>query len=161
MQHKKTNKILIIAVALIWGVVLYKFSVPYLMTTDTVVIADVLVKPPQAILRKRDTFNLMIPLRDPFLGSTTSAKKSVVISSKPTKTTRSKPVASKNWPKIAYLGFVKSQTSASKLGLLRVDGVLKRVRKGATVGSIRIKDISDDHIAIQMGKDVKDFRKKN
>ncbi|GAA3508216.1 hypothetical protein GCM10022393_18680 [Aquimarina addita] len=158
MQKKKINKILIIAVALIWGVVTYKFAAPYFMTTDTVVTADVLVKPSQTFLRKKDTFRLTIPERDPFLGKIRREKKKVITtSSKPRKVSKVK--SSKPWPKIEYLGFVKSKESTSRLGLLRVNGILKRVRNRSQVGDIIVKKISKDKISIQFQKEIKDFRK--
>ncbi|MFD2561880.1 hypothetical protein [Aquimarina rubra] len=162
MQKKKINKVLIIAVALIWGVVLYKFAAPYFLTNDVVVTADALVSPPKILLRKKDTFNLNIPTRDPFLGKTISKRKSVVSApSRPQKVSRPKMPVSKNWPRIEYLGFIKSKESTSRLGLLRVNGTLKRVRNGAKIQDIIIKNISEDMISIQFGKDTKDFRKQN
>ncbi|WP_299242521.1 hypothetical protein [uncultured Aquimarina sp.] len=162
MQKKKINKVLIIAVALIWGVVIYKFAAPYFLTNDVVVTADALVNPPKIFLRKKDTFNLNIPNRDPFLGKTMSKRKpKVFVSSKPEKKSRSKTVVSKNWPRIEYLGFIKSKESTSRLGLLRVNGVLKRVRNGADVQGVKVKSISLDKITLQFQKDVKDFKKAN
>ncbi len=163
MQKKKVNKILIIAVALIWGVVLYKFAAPYFTTTDTVITADVLVKPPQTFLRKKDTFGLSIPERDPFLGKVFKErkKKATNNTSKPKKTSKRTTVIPQNWPKVQYLGFVKSQTSTSRLGLVRINGVLKRVRKGDKVKDITIKQVKEDFISIQFLKNTKDFKKIN
>ncbi|WP_299311231.1 hypothetical protein [uncultured Aquimarina sp.] len=162
MQKKKINKILIIAVALIWGVVIYKFAAPYFLTNDVVVTADALVSPPKIFLRKKDTFNLNIPNRDPFLGKTLNKRNaSVFIPSRPQKKSRSKTVASKSWPRIEYLGFIKSKESSSRLGLLRVNGVLKRVRSGADMQGVKVKTISEDKITLQFQKDVRDFRKAN
>ncbi|SEK30231.1 hypothetical protein SAMN04487910_0200 [Aquimarina amphilecti] len=162
MQKKKVNKILIIAVSLIWGVVLYKFAAPYFLTNDIVVTADTLVSPPKLILRKKDTFDLNIPHRDPFLGKIKKQKRAKVVTSlRSAKKNQSSKNMPKNWPRIEYLGFIKSQKSKSKLGLLRIDGILKRVRKGDEVQGIKIKNISQDNISIQLGKDTRDFGKLN
>ena len=163
MQKKKVNKVLIIAVALIWGVVLYKFAAPYFTTTDTVITADVLVKPPQTFLRKKDTFSLVIPERDPFLGKISKQNKrpTTITTPKPKRTPKPTSVIPQNWPKIQYLGFVKSKTSTSRLGLVRVNGILKRIRKGDRVKNITIKKIEEDLISIQFQKETKDFRKLN
>lgn len=162
MQKKKINKALIIAVALIWGVVIYKFAAPYFLTNDVVVTADALVSPPKIFLRKKDTFNLNIPDRDPFLGKTISKRKTTVsVPSRPQKKSRSKTVVAKNWPRIEYLGFIKSKESTSRLGLLRINGVLKRVRNGADIQGVKVKTISQDKITLQFQKDIKDFLKSN
>ncbi|MDY8138475.1 hypothetical protein [Aquimarina sp. 2201CG5-10] len=162
MQKKKLNKVLIAAVALIWGVVIYKFAAPYFMSEETVITADVLVKPPETFLRKKDTFNLIIPERDPFLGKTIRVKKAVAaVTSKKQRIQRPKSTTIKDWPKIEYLGFVKSKESKSKLGLLRVNGRLKRVRNGARIGDLKIKKIKDTQVIIQFQNETKDFYKVN
>ncbi|WP_378175211.1 hypothetical protein [Aquimarina sp. SS2-1] len=162
MQKKKINTILIIAVALIWAVVLYKFAAPYFLTNEVVVTADALVSPPKVLLRKKDTFDLDIPNRDPFLGKIITKRKSLPpVSSTPKKSTRAKTLMTQNWPRIEYLGFIKSKESTSKLGLLRVNGVLKRVRKGASIQDVVIKNIAEDKIVIQLGKDIRNFGKQN
>lgn len=163
MQKKKLNKILIVAVALIWGVVIYKFAAPYFLSEDVVITADALVGKPQILLRKKDTFKLSIPDRDPFLGKSLKVrKKTVAVSSVPKKkVSRPKVNISNNWPRVEYLGYIKSKQSISRLGLLRLDGVLKRVRRGAEVKGIRVKDISEDKISLQLGKDIREFNKQN
>ncbi|MBQ4821398.1 hypothetical protein [Aquimarina sp. MMG016] len=161
MQKKKINTILIIAVALIWAVVLFKFISPYFTSADTVITADVLVKPAKAFMHKKDTFNLSIPKRDPFLGKSTGVKKKVVASSKPRKVSRPKVSQIKNWPRIEYLGFVKSSKSTSRLGLLRINGVLKRVRNGSQVGDVSVKIINENYISVVFQREVKDFDKIN
>ena len=162
MQKKKINKVLIIVVALIWGVVIYKFITPYFLNNDAVVItADALVNPSKVVIQKKDTVQLMIPERDPFLGKTIRKVKTAI--SKPVqskKKQQSKTVTATTWPSIEYLGFIKSKNSTSKLGLVRINGVLKRVRSGAEIRGVIIKSIAEEKIVIQLGKDIKDFFKK-
>lgn len=162
MQKKHINKILIIAVALIWSLVMYKFATPYFSATDTVITADVLVNPKRNFIRKKDTFHLEIPDRDPFLGKITSSKKRKIVKevSKPIKKSSNKKKEKiTTWPKITYLGFVKSQKKTSKLGLVRINGVLKRVRKGMEISGVKIKKVEENLITIQFQKESRDFKK--
>jgi len=162
MQKKKINKVLIAAVALIWGVVVYKLAGKFFTIEEPVITAEVLVKPLQNFLRKKDTFQLKVPDRDPFLGKLTVVRKKKTTKPIVKPSVRRGPVAPiKNWPRIEYLGFVKSAKSSSRLGLLRIDGVLKRVRKGAEVKGVMIKSIEEDKISILFQKEVKDFAKMN
>lgn len=162
MQKKKLNKILILAVALIWGVVVFKFAAPYFTPTETVITADVLVKPSKVFLQKKDTFNLELPQRDPFLGKSVRVKKTKTSVAKPIKKVRKPSVPSnKNWPRIEFLGFVKSSKSKSRLGLVRINGTLKRVRNGSKIGEVTVVKIEERQISLSFQKETKTFNKAN
>lgn len=160
MHKKRLNIILIVSVTLIWGVLLFKFVSPYFKQTDTVITADVLVKKTIVVTQNKDTVNLYFPQRDPFLGI--SAK--VIRKKNPTKVVRKittkvavKPIT---WPKIEYLGFVKSKTNAKRLGLIRIDGTLYRVNKNEIMKGLRIVLIDKVSILVMNGKEKKYFKKK-
>ena len=162
MQKKNINKVLIGAVALIWGVVLYRFAAPYFGASDTAINTDLFVAPPISFIKKKDTFDLQLPQRDPFLGKSIKPRK-VVSSpvSKPKSSTKKKtqPTVRKSWPRVEYLGFVKSSKNASRLGLVRVNGVLKRVRKGDLIRDIKVVKIEEEEITLSFQKDIKSFKK--
>lgn len=157
MDKKKLNTLLIIAVSCIWGIVLYKFIAPYFTKTGTPFIQEVPTKPLVAKIRKKDTVALSFPERDPFLGKTV-AKTKTPTKKNPKKRPRtiSKPVL---WPKIEYLGFVKSSNSKGRLGLVRIDGKLYRVNTNIEVNGLRIKKIANDVMIILNGKEERHFKK--
>ena len=159
MDKKKLNTILIVAVACIWGIVLYKFIAPYFAETESEYLAEIPTEIPLVKVRKKDTVVLAFPERDPFLGRVFSVRSKTKkpkkrTSKRPPKTT--KPIL---WPKIAYLGFVKSKKSKSPLGLLRIDGKLHRVNRNAVVAGLKIKQITTDEIQIINGKEERSFPK--
>ena len=161
MQKKIVNKILIGAVALIWGVVLYKFSVPFFAVDTPVITSDVLVKPSELLAMKKDTFRLTVPERDPFLGTIARKKqiKPVTSIKKQAKTNTVKTVSNITWPRVQFLGYVKSGSSKLKLGLVRVNGTLKRVRKGDEVSELKVISISDAEITMNFNGENKNFKK--
>jgi len=160
MPKKRLNTILIIAVTLIWGVLLFRFISPYFKQTDTVITADVLAKKTIIVTKKKDTVNLHFPQRDPFLGVTTTVPKkknpTTNVVRKKTTVSTLKPVT---WPKIEYLGFVKSKASTRRLGLIRINGVLHRVNKNEVVEGLKIVQIDKDSILVVNGKEKKYFNK--
>jgi hypothetical protein len=155
MDKKKVNTLLIIAVSCIWGIVLYKFIAPYFAKTEAIFISEVPTKPLVAKVRKKDTVALSFPERDPFLGKpVTKTQKAKKAKKKPR--TVSKPVL---WPKIEYLGFVKSNSSKGRLGLVRIDGKLYRVNTNMEVNGLRIKKIANDVMVLLNGKEERHFKK--
>ncbi|NHF58991.1 hypothetical protein FK220_006550 [Flavobacteriaceae bacterium TP-CH-4] len=160
MDRKKINTILIVAVVAIWGIVLYKFIASYLTDPDAGPIAEIPTKPAIAAIRKKDTVTLNFPERDPFLGTvvTKSKPKAPAVRKSVTRKPKSpsKPVL---WPKIEYLGFVKSSASKGRLGLVRIDGRLHRVNAGTEVNGLRIRKISKDALVIMNGKEERSFGK--
>lgn len=159
MSRKKINIILIVAVLFIWSVVLYKFVTPFFTEMGPVLTTENLIVQSKKVIRKKDTVNLSFPERDPFLGKV-KVKKKLVSNSTPSVKSRSantlKPV---QWPKIEYLGFIKSNKSKGRLGLLRVDGVLHRVYKNTNVNNLKIIVIGDAEVLVKIGSEEKKIKK--
>ncbi len=163
MEKKKLNKVLIGVVFLIWGIVVYKLCLPYLNTTETIVTADVLAVPYLKSKQKKDTFQIKTLRRDPFLGKVIKKRKSQTstktkVKKRIPKISNTKP---KEWPKIEYLGYVKSNTNTSKLGLLRINGILKRVKNGTEFKGISIKKIEKEQIVVEFQREVRNIHKNN
>jgi len=115
---------------------------------------------PLTKIQKKDSITLHISDRDPFLGRSIVKKKNKMqpvkkVAKRPT--TNLKPIL---WPKVQYLGFVKSKNSKGKLGLVRIDGKLHRVKQNAELSGLRIKRITDDSLVILNGKEERIFTKK-
>ncbi len=160
MDKKKINTILILAVASIWGVLLYKFVASLFVDKDYVAVAEIPIAEPLVKVGKKDTVQLHFPDRDPFLDQKTFAiktpKKKVAKRNVKQNTKPLKPIT---WPKIQYLGFVKSNSSKSRLGLVRIGEKLHRVNTNEQVDGLRIKKITNDEIVVLNGKDERIFAK--
>ena len=158
MSKKKINTILIVAVASIWSVILYKFIAPYFSNTNVEFIAEVPINNSVLKIQKKDTINLFFPERDPFLGKTSVKVQPKINTSKKAIKRQSilKPIL---WPKIQYLGFVKSNNSSSRLALVRIDGKLHRVKNNAKVVGLKVKKINNDVLIMKNGKEERSFKK--
>lgn len=159
MDKKKLNTILIIAVACIWGILLYKFITPYFTETEAQYLAEIPPEMPLAKIRKKDTVELDFPERDPFLGKTIRPKTNTVSPRKKVAKRLPKVTQPVLWPKIEYLGFVKSSSNKSRLGLVRIDGKLHRVKSNAEVNGIKINSITNDALVISNGKEERSFKR--
>lgn len=159
MDKKKINTLLIVAVACIWGIVLYKFIAPYFTENEVPYTAEIPTEMPLEKVRKKDTVALNFPERDPFLGKAKRPRtKSIQPKKKPVRRSSkvTKPIL---WPKIEYLGFVKSNSNKDRLGLVRIDGKLHRVKRNTEVAGIRIEKISSDALVISNGKEERSFKR--
>nr|WP_299384822.1 hypothetical protein [Allomuricauda sp.] len=159
MERKKINTILITAVALIWGVVLYKFISPYFSDPPVTFTVQSATKKRTVASKIKDTVVLIYPARDPFLGRVSRPKaKTTKQVSKP-RTTKPKPAINFVWPTVDYMGFVKSKTSKNPLGLVRIDGKLHRVHLNAVANGLKVTKINGDFIQLTHGKNSKEFKK--
>ncbi len=161
MQKKKINTILIVAVTLIWGVLIVRFALPYFSEVPQVVTSEVLAVRPMELSYKKDTLVLQMLTRDPFLGKTTAPKRTTVAKSvkkRPKTASKTKHII---WPKVKYFGFVKSkERKNSRLGLVRVDGKLLRVREQQKINeTVKITKITQDSIGLSLDNTVKYFKR--
>lgn len=112
----------------------------------------------------KDTFNLDLKVlkRDPFLNKLYSQPLPRKNKTPKKHKTPVKSALKKKWPKIEYLGYVKSEVSSSPLVLLRINNKLKRFRKGSVSSSgLIVKTIFKDSITIKYGNELKSYRKRN
>jgi len=157
MQKKQLNKVLIVALAIIWGVIIFKYVSPFFKSNEAV--AEFTGIPIKSKFKsfKRDTFLLKTIKRDPFLGASFKIKKSGI--RKPLK----RKIRSNNknviWPRIAYLGFVKSNKSKRKLGLVRINNQMHRVRKGTVINGVLVFEIQEDSVGLRFNNDKKYFKR--
>jgi hypothetical protein len=123
MNRKHLNILLLICVAFIWGLVIYKalgktFGADIKQHDYTVESNKILPKSVQ-----KDTFKLKPYKRDPFLGI---IRKGNIPISNDQKSTKITPVVKVQWPHFQYLGFVMGETAKEPLLLLKVNGKLLR-----------------------------------
>jgi len=127
MTKKNINIILIVGVALIWGLLIYKFfGGSFVNQEDRQNYAATINEELPTSIQK-DTFDLKEYTRDPFLGRTRKVVGgNLVRSNSSVKVKKSKKTATVQWPQLQYLGFVKEEEAKEPLLLLKVNGKLIR-----------------------------------
>jgi len=159
MQKKYLNSILGLGVVVIWGILGYTYfkkMTPNLQTTS--VVNDYQFD--LDLNTKRGDFVLTSIVRDPFLNQVEIQPATEVL-----------PIISDNmieklqentpviWPKITYLGYVKSKNNPEKLGLMRLQKNFCKVRLRQKIKAIEVVAITQDSIGLRYQKELKYFSK--
>lgn len=169
MKNKKLRYILIPAVVIIWGLVLYKvFSY-----TDDTPEFNFNSNIDNEILQNNsvvDTFSLIADYRDPFLGNQSTFKsyspsiessnnntqnKSVEIK----KTNNQQTVTNIRWPQVKYGGLVINQNSDKKVGIMQLNGKKHLIEENKDYDNITIQRIFEDSVLISYMNNSKTFYK--
>ena len=149
MKKAQLNKILIISLIVIWGVLIYKYASPYFKTHEFTAPVRVDTPADLYVLFKKDTFALELSKRDPFLDTRVFKKKTPVFKPIAKKVIKKKSLEKPNvWPSIQYLGFVKSNASKSRLGLMRINNKLYKVRDGEKLKMLGVIKVEEDSIQL-------------
>jgi hypothetical protein len=165
MDKKIRNRILYVVVAGLWGIAIYRTFGTYLSGEQQKEMPEVFSLPPVSpALFNKDTFELLLPERDPFLGNSWTAvtKNEILSSSEKPKNEIKKEVpvrVEKNWPAVEYFGFVKNRNKNSTLSLVKIDGRLVQLSKGEEHDGIVVSNVYPDSILLVMEGDRKVFRK--
>ncbi|CAA0160023.1 conserved hypothetical protein [Tenacibaculum maritimum] len=156
MNKELINRVLIVLVVFIWGLVLYKFF----------------VKKKNENIEKRLEINrehfvennkvrekslkLFYPVKDPFLGIIEKKRSKVVKKMKKNQKLK-KMIA---WPPIKYLGFLKKK-HREELVLLKVKGKFVKMKKGKKHKKYKfyVKDIYRDSILLRQELESKIVKK--
>ena len=161
MKRKKVNIFLIIIVICIWTIVGYKFFKSFFKSNSNMSVSRIENTPFKKSVYIKDSFILHTVDRDPFLENAKikTLTKKVITNKRPIKRKKSTTKTVADWPKIEYMGYVKSKTHSSKLGLVRIDGVLKRLREGTSYKEIEIRKIEENQIILKLNNETKVFGK--
>ncbi|WP_396146022.1 hypothetical protein [Flavobacterium sp.] len=138
MKNKKNIYILLPIVLLIWGAVLYQF---FTFTSDDEQLipnAEIGIKPFN--IKDKDTFNISISKRDPFLGSISSSENSNKV--KKAITTHKAPKIKEEiqWPEVSYKGIVSDNKEKVKVYMLIINGKTYLMKKGEQQEGVKLKD---------------------
>lgn len=161
MSKKQINIALIIVVLLLWGAVLYKY-VNRFFNNEEIVYQQPEFSLPIAKIEK-DTFELQLLVRDPFLGKITIKKESnpiiKKIISKPIVKNTPEPIITKPYPIVQYFGYIKSHDKNQKLILLKVNNRLERVRLNDNIDGLIVEQIYKDSVVVSFNKIEKSITK--
>lgn len=122
MKNKKVTYLLLVAVAIVWGLVIYQFF-NRVGGADTFV-SDNYVAMADNIQVEQDTFEIVANYRDPFLGTMKRANYHAPVSSsaKIKKKPEPKPEVSIDWSFLSYTGKVENTVNEkSAYGILIYD----------------------------------------
>lgn len=165
MQKKRINIILLLVVLGLWGTVAYKTITQFFFPKQVTVIQEQFNANPSIGEHKKDTFNLTLINRDPFLNKQNNNKPLAVqrniveknLNVRPKVKTpiiiKEKPVII--WPVISYYGYIKSKIKADELIMVKVDSRLYKIRKNDEVDNVIIKKIYKDSIEVIFNKEKK------
>lgn len=156
MKNKKLNYILLLAVAAIWGLVIYRaFN-----TSEDEVEEFISAQTPEIAVYEAviDSFTLHDIKRDPFLGKMYHAHTSSVKK----KTHTPKPPEPKEpeiiiWPNIRYLGAIIREEK--EVGLITFNGKQVMVEEKQLVDTLTVLEIRKDSLCMSMAKYKKWFLK--
>ncbi len=149
---------MIIAVAGLWGYIIFKICSTYFSTQESPV--QVLTTPgTESRAPLSDTFTLVNNYTDPFLGviadNNAPKKQNTVVKTEKKKQT---PPAAP-WPSVAYGGMIRNQENNNQLALLTVNGQTDLVSPGKQYLEITVVRIFQDSVELGYGKERKYVRK--
>ena len=157
MKNKKTVYVLLPAVAIIWGIVIYRVfsglhssNENYKMNTNF----NTSVNTNSSVL---DTFSISANYRDPFLGRMISVNANSIQKNETPKV--EKVIQQIKWPTIIYNGMIKNQKSKKELALVQIGGKDNIMKAGETAEGIKIQKIYKDSIEVVFEKEKKAVRK--
>lgn len=159
MKKNNLNKALVILLFIIWGVLIYKYLLPN--NKENIDFFEIASKNRSNTYSsfKKDTFKLNINNKDPFLGVPIPKVKSIIKKQKKVVKNISSYKKSKVWPKIKYLGFVKSNNSKFKLGLIKINDTLHKVHDGEELKILDVLKIGEDSIKLRYSNQTKYFKR--
>ncbi len=164
-MKKKVNIILIIAVLLLWGSVIYKALSNYFINDKNFSAVTENYDGKQFKIAEKDTFTLAILDRDPFLNKSFFVKKDkprtmAYIYNKlvkkniiPVKNTKA------NFPLISYFGYIKSKEKKDELIIVKINNQLKKLRINETFEGLTVKKKFKDSIYISNNLETRTFVK--
>ena len=157
------NIVAFIALILIWGLVIKnKFG---LFSNDTNLSVNNSYDVPIKNNYLKDTFQLVLTGRDPFLNSKIknstnhSVKKQFNKTHVPQKKITPPIIKNIKWPSIKYYGYVKNKTKGKQACLIKIESNLYQMHKGNIKQNIELVQIYKDSIQVKFNQEFKTILK--
>ena len=158
MKNKKLLYVLIPAVLLVWGIIIYKIVAPGSGGDDTSPLKnnEFITSSSTEILN--DTFSINPNYRDPFLGK--SIKKTIPSENKVSNVTiptviKKTTEPTIKWPSVIYAGLIKNKKSNKQLVLIQINGQSSSIKVGEIINGIELINIFKDSIEVKFGNEKK------
>ncbi len=169
MKNKKLMYVLLPAVVVVWGLILFRLM-------DALNEPETDGIPPAPAATKQATFAMPGPVvlhpdyRDPFLGNTPAidpAGNAAPRFSRPVRVTAMVPTPANTppapvavvWPAVQYVGLIHNGTSQARVALLRINGKSHMTGQGSQADGITVKAIARDSVGLLFGGELKYVRK--
>ena len=159
-MKKKLNVVLIIAVAALWGTVIYRFVSQYFVKGP-----DIYESRPQFSKKvttwQKDTFEIAPLKRDPFLNVAYGAPHQVYhrqVSLPIKKKQKAAPIQA-DFPQLNYFGYLKSKDRSGELVLLKVNNKLTKLHVGESVDGLKIIKIYKDSVKVSFNGELRGIKK--
>lgn len=148
MKNKKNIYILLPVVLLIWGMVIYRFFSFSVTEVQDIQIQNDILKP--IAVKQRDTFEIDVNYRDPFLG------KIYLSESNKTKNVRRKRESEQQilWPQIIYKGIVSDTKNKKKVFMLVINGQTYLMKEKETEQEMTLKSGNKESIVVKYKGDL-------
>lgn len=155
MKNKKVAYLLVVLIAGIWAVILYRFF-SFSSSSDHTVQIESSFIPPALSSGIIDTFSISANYRDPFLGKTETPSKSKKSKAVPIPKKAIEPL---KWPVITYGGMIKSRKSNAQLCVVVINGQSNFMKEGDATSEVQLKRVFKDSIEVVFGKERRIMRK--
>jgi len=157
MKNKKLTYFLIVVVAGVWGLIIYRVFSAVGNDGDA---QPVVIKPLKEVFNDytipKDTTKLLLNYRDPF-GLTkqkdTAIKINNSIKSKPVITIAAKPAV--NWSFITYSGYIRNPSTKKLVALVSVNGQNLALSEGETKSRVTLLKNLGDSIKVSFDGKIK------
>lgn len=154
MKNKRSIYILLPAVALVWGIIIYKI---FQAVDDKSVVNPLEVSQLQATeneMVKADTYQLALNYRDPFLGRTYAAPKKAPVKSSaaiPDSAATDNPesVRAELFGMARFQGMIENPGQSLKVGLLILHDRQQIVKPGDSFGDIQVVEIAENGMRVR------------
>ncbi|MDJ1501253.1 hypothetical protein [Xanthocytophaga agilis] len=174
MKNKKMMFVLLPAVILIWGLIIYRI-VDAVQEKD---VPDTYSEPNRKLHTSTttlpDTVHLLVNYRDPFLGSGPARirrEPSPSITSHPAQATSSiqavhsstptvpAPKVVIAWPTVKYVGMIQNGSSQIKIAILKINGKSHLIAESCSEADITVQNIVQDSVGLQYRGEHKYFKR--
>ena len=160
MNRKYLNSTLIVLLVIIWGSVFYKYfgDKKSLEKNQYAINLEPNYNKDYGIAK--DTFLLKLIDRDPFgVSRVKRVNISKPLTKKATKKVKLTLKKSMVWPAISYHGFVKSEHSATRLILLKIDNKVYRKREKEIVSGVTLVKVYNDSLIVSLNNNIKTIKR--
>ncbi|CAM4116683.1 hypothetical protein SAMN06265348_103276 [Pedobacter westerhofensis] len=160
VKNKGVTYLLIAAVAVVWGIIIYRvlFTDPP-SEQDFVAGPTPVHEPFDEYIAKEDTLRLSLNYRDPFLtnanaNAAAAAEATATMAPVPHAAQPMKPIAPPvNWGAIKYTGYITNPKTKKQVSILTVNGKERMVAEGESLEGVKLlKNKRDSVLLSWMGK---------
>ncbi len=153
MKNKKVTYLLIVMVAVVWGVIIYRIFDASTGSDDTITMTNpvkTIKEPYDDYMLPKDTTKLLLNYRDPFgivaFKDTTTIK--AIATHHPTKSVTIIPKVAFNWGFIQYAGYIRNPSSKKLIALVTINGKNEMLAEGETKDQVKLIKNQIDSIKV-------------